>query len=134
MHLASKAAAAFFARRLADAGSTFGIWKILASLRTGAPLIQRELADRLSIEGPTLTRYLVQMEADVLIRRRRSASDRRAATVELTKAGHAAYRRLEAIAMTGYAELMRGFSPEEVDTLRDMLLRIQRNAQHSSSG
>jgi MarR family transcriptional regulator for hemolysin len=129
LHLTSKAARAFHAQRLAVAGVTFGVWTILASLRAGGPMIQRELAERVSIESPTLTRYLAGMETDGLIRRRRSAADRRAATVELTPAGQAAYRKLAAIAVEGHAQLMRGFTDEEVAQLSDMLRRVQRNTE-----
>jgi MarR family transcriptional regulator for hemolysin len=90
-------------------------------------MIQRELAARLSIESPTLTRYLTAMEADGLIRRQPSATDRRAATVELTQAGRARYRKLAAIAVEGHAQLTRGFTDEEIVQLRDMLRRVQRN-------
>ena len=129
LFLAAKAARTFHTHRLAAAGATFGVWTILAALRSGGPMIQRVLAGRLAIEGPTLTRYLAQMEADGLVRRQRSDADRRAATVELTPAGEAAYRRLEAVAVDGHRRLMSGFTAEETATLRDMLLRIQDNAQ-----
>lgn len=128
LFLASKAARTFHTHRLSTAGATFGVWTILAALRRGGPMIQRELAGRLSIEGPTLTRYLARMESDGLVHRTRSDHDRRAATVELTAAGEAAYRRLEAVAADGHRLLLRGFSAEETATLLDMLLRIERNA------
>jgi MarR family transcriptional regulator for hemolysin len=129
LHLTSKAARTFHTQRLAAAGATFGVWTILAALRSGGPMIQRELAKRLSIEGPTLTRYLGRMESDGLVRRQRSVLDRRAATVELTDAGTAAYRRLEGIATEGHRRLLRGFDEKEIAALQDMLRRIQRNVQ-----
>ncbi len=127
LHLTSKAARAFLTSRLAEAGATFGVWSILANLHTYGPMIQRELAARLSIEGPTLTRYLTQMEADGLVSRERNADDRRAATVALTEAGQARYRKLEAVAVRGHAQLMTGFTEAEVAQFRDMLTRIARN-------
>jgi MarR family transcriptional regulator for hemolysin len=127
LHLTAKAARAFHARRLAEAGSSYGIWTVLASLRSGGPMIQRELAERMSIEGPTLARYLNAMESDGLIRRRRSETDRRAATVELTREGTATFRRLEKVALEGHAQLLRGFTADEVAALGDMLTRIERN-------
>jgi MarR family transcriptional regulator for hemolysin len=129
LHLTAKSARAFLSRRLADTGSSFGIWTILASLRSAGPMIQRELAERLSIEGPTLARYLVKMEADGLIRRERSDRDRRAATVELTPAGMAAFRRLEKVALDGHAHVLRGFTEEEVTAFADMLARVRRNTE-----
>lgn len=131
--LAAKSARAFGASRIADAGSTFGVWTILATLETAGPLIQRELAERLSIESPTLTRHLVRMEDRGLIERRRSDSDRRAATVELTAAGHSLYQQLSSVALDGNSQLLRGFTQDEISTLLDMLIRIQANARSADS-
>lgn len=127
LHLTSKAARAFLTGRLAEVGATFGVWSILANLHTYGPMIQRELAARLSIEGPTLTRYLTQMDADGLVSRARNAEDRRAATVAITEAGQARYRKLEAVAVQGHAQLLDGFTDAEAAQLRDMLTRIERN-------
>ncbi|GAB3413059.1 MarR family winged helix-turn-helix transcriptional regulator [Flindersiella endophytica] len=129
LFLASKQARAYHAKRLAEAGASFGQWTILATLRSGEPLIQRALAERLGIEGPTLSRYLVQMEAAGLIRRRPSDTDRRAATIELTDAGRRRYQELAEVAVAGHKQLMTGFTDAEVDALRDMLQRIQKNVR-----
>lgn len=123
----AKAARAFHSERVAEVGATFGMWTILATLHATGPLIQRELAERLRIEGPTLTRHLVRMETGGLIRRQQSASDRRAALVALTGAGNRLYERLAEIARGSNAQLLQGFSPDEVGRLRDMLTRIQEN-------
>ena len=127
LYVTSKAARAFHSGRLAAAGATFGVWTILGTLHAAGPLIQRELASRVHLESPTLTRYLVQMEADGLVRRPRSETDRRATTVELTDAGRARYRGLLKIAVEGHARLMAGFSEQETATFLDMLARIRRN-------
>ena len=129
LFLTSKQARAYHAKRLAEAGASFGQWTILATLRSGEPFIQRALAERLSIEGPTLSRYLVQMEAAGLIRRQPSDTDRRAATIELTEAGRRRYQELAEVAVAGHKQLMTGFTDAEVDALRDMLKRIQQNVR-----
>jgi MarR family transcriptional regulator for hemolysin len=125
--LTSKAARAFHAARLAEAGCTFGVWTVLASLNAHGPMIQRALAELMAIESPTLTRYLAQMETDGLIVRQRSTDDRRAATVALTDTGRARYRALESIALDGHRQLLRGFTDTEAEQLADMLTRIQHN-------
>ena len=127
LYVTSKSARAFHSGRLAAAGATFGVWTILATLHAAGPLIQRELATRVHLESPTLTRYLVQMEADGLVRRPRSETDRRATTVELTEAGRARYRGLLKISVEGHAQLLHGFSEQETASLLDMLARIRRN-------
>lgn len=109
-------------------GASYGIWSILAVLHMTGPLIQRELAEKLSIEGPTLTRHLAQMEARGLVLRKPSPSDRRAAVVELTEAGRVLYGRLTEVANECYGQVLRGFTMEEIELLRDMLMRVHQNA------
>jgi MarR family transcriptional regulator for hemolysin len=127
LNLTAKAARAYHSQRIAEVGATYGVWTILATLQSTGPLIQRELAERLQIEGPTLTRHLVRMESGGLIQRQQSASDRRAAMVELTEIGAQMYQRLATISSSSNEQLLHGFTTDEINVLRGMLMRIQDN-------
>lgn len=131
--LAAKSSRSFFEQLLAEAGASFGMWSVLAVLHQSGPLIQRELAARLSIEGPTLTRHLSQMESRGLIVRRRSDRDRRATLVGLTASGREMNERLTEVAHECYSRVMRGFTLEELDALHRMLTRVHRNAQTAAA-
>lgn len=128
LNLAAKSARGFLDQLFSEVGASYGIWSILAVLHMTGPLIQRELAEKLSIEGPTLTRHLAQMEARGLVLRKPSPSDRRAAVVELTEAGRVLYGRLTEVANECYGQVLRGFTMEEIELLRDMLMRVHQNA------
>ena len=65
-----------------------GMTSVLATLEDGPETISR-LADREGTAQPTLTRIIQRLEADGLVRRAASASDRRVVLVELTPAGTA---------------------------------------------
>jgi MarR family transcriptional regulator for hemolysin len=131
--LAAKAARAFLEQLLNEAGASYGVWSVLAALTTSGPLIQRELAEHLSIEGPTLTRHLAQMERRGLVTRQRSNTDRRAATVALTEAGEQMWQRLTNVATDCHRQMIGDFTAEEIDALRGMLVRIQQNAQKAAA-
>jgi MarR family transcriptional regulator for hemolysin len=120
---AAKAARQHLDRRLGEMGGGYVVWTVLSGLATG-PLIQRELADRLGIEGPTLTHHLARMEADGLVMRSRSVTDRRAAQVGLTDKGRDLYQRLAAIVAEESSRVFGEFTPEEVSTLHTQLTRI----------
>jgi MarR family transcriptional regulator, transcriptional regulator for hemolysin len=115
-------------RRLGRAGASFGNWTVLATLESGGPMIQRVLAEALSIEGPTLTRHLERLEELGLVRRNRSGADRRYALVELTTAGRALCHELDAVARAANDQLLAGFSGEEITQLTSMLRKLTRNA------
>ena len=84
LNFAAKAMRGYVDHHLSAAGSSFAVWTALFALNAKGPLIQRELAELLNVEGPTLTRHLARMEAQGLVERRRMSADRRAAVVRLT--------------------------------------------------
>jgi MarR family transcriptional regulator, transcriptional regulator for hemolysin len=79
---------------LADAGGSLPLWLILVSLKGHAHGAQRELAEAVGIEGPTLTHHLNKMETAGLVTRRRDPANRRVHQVELTPAGEQTFLAL----------------------------------------
>jgi MarR family transcriptional regulator for hemolysin len=69
-------------QRLRPLGLSQAKWRTLALLSRGH-LTQRDLAQRLSIEEPTLARLLVKLEQHHWIKRRSAPHDRRCKTVHL---------------------------------------------------
>ncbi|MFC7692871.1 MarR family transcriptional regulator [Paeniroseomonas aquatica] len=66
-------------------GLTEARWlALLALARGGDGMTQKDLAQRLLIEGPTLVRTLDWLERQGLVERRESTQDRRAKTLHLT--------------------------------------------------
>lgn len=112
---------------LADAGGSLPTWLVLVSLQQGRHGAQRELAEAVGIEGPTLTHHLNRMEAAGLVTRTRDPANRRVHRVELTDAGSEAFRRLVGAVRTFDRRLRRGLTQEQVDGLDDLLGRLRAN-------
>jgi MarR family transcriptional regulator for hemolysin len=127
LNFAAKSARGYLEQHLTGAGSSFAVWTALSALKAEGPLIQRELAELLHIEGPTLTRHLARMEAEGLIERRRTSADRRAAIVHLTDTGEATHDRLSAIVGAGGGVVLKGFSPQEIGDFASYLSRLIAN-------
>lgn len=70
---------------------------ILYIARAGAAMRQRELAEALGIEGPSLVRLLDQLGAAGLIERHPDPSDGRAKTLHMTPAGQTLAEEVEVI-------------------------------------
>src|ERR1700726_4966703 len=87
----AKAVSRAFDDALAEAGGSLPVWLILVSLKGQAHGAQRQLAEAVGIEGPTLTHHLNRMENAGLVTRRRDPANRRVHQVELTDAGEAAF-------------------------------------------
>jgi MarR family transcriptional regulator for hemolysin len=127
LNFAAKSARSYLEQHLAGAGSSFAVWTALFALKAEGPLIQRELAEILNVEGPTLTRHLARMEAEGLVERRRTSADRRAAIVHLTDAGEAMHDRLSGIVSAGGDIFLKGFSPQEIEEFVSYLSRVIQN-------
>jgi MarR family transcriptional regulator for hemolysin len=114
-----------FDDELTRAGGSLPTWLILVSVKRQAHGAQRELADAVGIEGPTLTHHLNRMEADGLVTRRRDPDNRRVHRVELTDEGEAAFFRLLKTVTAFDAQLRRGFTDKELRLLGDLLDRMR---------
>lgn len=116
-----------FDEALTEAGGSLPTWLVLVSLKGQAHGAQRELAEAVGIEGPTLTHHLNRMEADGLVTRRRDPDNRRVHRVELTGDGEATFQRLLHTVAAFDARLRAGFSERELTALRGQLDRLHVN-------
>ncbi|MGH9289016.1 MAG: MarR family winged helix-turn-helix transcriptional regulator [Acidimicrobiales bacterium] len=113
---------------LAEAGGSLASWLVLASLKGGLHGTQREIADDVGVEGPTLTHHLNRMEAAGLVTRARDPRNRRAHQVELTAEGELEFRTLLRRVQAFDRRLREGFTDDELATLRRLLQRLADNA------
>src|SRR5437764_2795124 len=114
---------------LAGAGGSLSTWLVLVSLKGRTHGAQRELADAVGIEGPTLTHHLNRMEAAGLVTRTRDPDNRRVHRVELTADGEALFTRLLGTVAAFDRQLQEGISENQLATLRRLLDRLRMNAQ-----
>ena len=123
----AKAVSRAFDDALTQAGGSLPDWLVLVSLKGQAPGAQRELAEAIGVEGPTLTHHLNRMETNGLVTRRRDPDNRRAHRVELTDAGDAEFRRLRQTVVVFDARLRAGLAERELTALRGLLDRLRTN-------
>ena len=104
-------------RRLASFGLTESRWLTLLHLsRLPEAVTQRELAESVGVQGPTLVRTLDRLEADGLIERRTEAADRRTKSVHLRAEAAPVLERIEETAATVRAEIFADIPHTEVTT------------------
>lgn len=82
---------------------------------------QVDIAKRLRIEGPTMTRMLDTLEADGLVERLPDPADRRTKQLRLTDQGERVLEKIFAIADELRDRLLDGVLPERVDELNEFL-------------
>ena len=101
-------------RRLAGLGLSQARWLVLLHLaRFDEAPTQRELAQSVGVEGPTLARLLDSLEAQGLVQRHAVVEDRRAKKIILSETARPLIAQIEAIATSLRQELFVGITEEE---------------------
>src|SRR3954447_8418685 len=117
-----------FDAALAAVGGSRPTWLVLLSLQTAGHRTQGELAGAAAIRQPTLSHHLDGLERDGLVRRERTADNRRVQRVTVTEAGEALFLRLRRAAGAFDGRLRAGLEDAEVAELRRLLAQLAENA------
>lgn len=126
---------AVFDAKVRERGLTLSRARALFALSRRDGLNQRELAEEMAIETPTIVRLLDGMEAQGFIERRVEKTDRRAKQIHMTPKGRALAQEIETLACEIRAELLDGVDPNEkamalkvMTAMSDNMLQIGREA------
>jgi len=114
-------------RRLKPYDVTPEQWVALHSLLEQGGLTQRELADRVFKDQPTITRILDKLERKQLIRRSDSEADRRSFRIHLTGQGIHLLEQLMAISQQVREDACQGVTDRELAALKATLNKIWSN-------
>lgn len=102
-------------------------YELLYQLFKTEEINQSTLQKSVNIDGAAITRHLKHLEANGMVTRRRNPTDNRAIFVRLTKEGRnqlVGYKK-EKIGFMN--QTLQDFTPEELESLSDMLNRMQKN-------
>lgn len=120
---AVKGAAGEFANR----SLTVAKYRILLAASQHKDVHFRELANLTSIEPPTLSRFLDEMEDAKLLRRQQDKNDARLVSISVTTAGHALLKNSMAWAVEVETDMLKGIDKAEAELLRAHLNRMYLN-------
>ena len=118
-----------FDRRGKELGLTRSQWWVLTALYAKEGITQSELADFMDLEKATLGRLLDRLEEKAWVERRADPIDRRIKRVFLTETVQGLMRQLREIAADIWRDAVEGLTPDEQDTLFDLLQRVKGNLQ-----
>ena len=117
-------------------GLTEATWRPLAYLgRLGEGIRQKELAQALGIEGPSLVRLLDGLERRGFIERREDEADRRARGIYLTPTGRELQKRVLGISGAIQRRLLAAVQPADLDAcdraFRAIEIALDQPAEHT---
>ncbi|AYC32241.1 MarR family transcriptional regulator [Pseudomonas cavernae] len=117
-------------RRLAGLGLSQARWLVLMHLSRFAELpTQRELAQSVGVEGPTLARLLDSLETQGLVCRQAVAEDRRAKKIALQAKALPLIEQIEAISSQLREELFTGIDQDQLILCQQVHARIISNLE-----
>ncbi|WP_426141631.1 MarR family transcriptional regulator [Pseudomonas sp. DWP3-1-2] len=119
-------------RRLADLGLSQARWLVLLHLaRFKEPPTQRELAQSVAVEGPTLARLLDSLESQGLVQRHAVLEDRRAKKIVLCDSARPLIEKIETIATALRVELFEGIEEDDLRVCMRVHTQILANLERS---
>jgi MarR family transcriptional regulator for hemolysin len=108
-------------------GITVGQWKVIVMLVNQNGLTQKETADKLGLEGPTLIPIIDKMEKEGLVVRRVDSSDRRNNRIYRTEKADALWDRMVECATKVRQVSIKDISEDNVSIMRNALEKIWQN-------
>ena len=108
-------------------GITIEQWILLKIIEETQPISQRELADKSLRDPASITRTLDILEKKQLIQRKPIPNNRRQYHIELTIQGNTFVKNNMEMIKAHRKKSIEGLSPEEIESLRTILLKIQKN-------
>ncbi|WP_349958954.1 MarR family transcriptional regulator [Rhizobium sp. ZPR3] len=127
INMASRAFSRLGERRVKVLGFNIGQLPVLYLLRNGAQMSQKDLAKFAKIEQPSMAQMLARMERDGLIRRTPDPTDGRSSLISLTDAAVAKLPAARQALEEGREQVLSGFSADEVQTLVQLMRRLNQN-------
>ena len=122
-------------QRLRPLGFSQGKWRTLIHLSlAGNKLTQKEIAERMGIEGPTLAGLLDRLQTDGWIERRGSPDDRRCKIVHLQRRSKAVLDKIFNTAHELRHELLSDIPQRDLDTCISVLAQIRDKAEQPANG
>ncbi|MBV1904171.1 MAG: MarR family transcriptional regulator [Marinosulfonomonas sp.] len=111
-------------KRFRALGLTQARWMALWVLSRSGPMTQRDLAEQLGIEGPTLVRQLDGLEKLGLIERRTGDQDRRAKWIHLTKKATPLLTEMADETEQIRRDVLAGIAPADLQVAQQVLAAI----------
>jgi DNA-binding MarR family transcriptional regulator len=109
-------------------------WRTMAVLGRYGAMAANTVAERTAMDKVRVSRSVARLLKLGHITRRTDPVDRRRALLDLTPAGAMVYRQVVPLVLAVEADLLAGFTPEEVAALRSAIARLEaRVAVHSSA-
>jgi len=112
-----------------NVGVTIGQWRVISTLSRQPGLTQKEIADRVGIEGSTLVPIIDKMENDGFVKRKLDDGDRRINRIYLTNKAAELWNSMIECALRIRKLSTKEISEEQIKTTLEVLRKISKNLE-----
>jgi DNA-binding MarR family transcriptional regulator len=127
LHSAARLARTALATRLLTHGFYAGQDQIMVSLDAEDGQTPGQLAMRIGVRPPTITKTINRLQAQGFLEKKASETDARQAHVFLTEAGREAIRAIQKSLRKTEKQALKGLDKKEQKTLAKLLSRVEAN-------
>jgi DNA-binding MarR family transcriptional regulator len=127
LHSAARLARTALAARLLDHGFYAGQDQIMLALDQSDGQTPGQLAARLGVRPPTITKTINRLQVQGFLDKRASETDARQAHIFLTETGRNTIRAIEKSVRKTEKQALKGLDKKEQKTLAKLLARIEAN-------
>lgn len=110
-----------------NAGVSLSQWRVVGALVMQPSLTQKEIADKVGIEGATLVPILDKMEKEGLLKRKPDSSDRRVNRIYLTQKADSLWESMVECALKIRKSSTKNISENDIQTTLETLRKISQN-------
>src|SRR5579863_8668590 len=110
-----------------NVGVTLSQWRVVASLVQQPGLTQKEIADKVGVEGATLVPIIDKMEEEGLLKRKPDYNDRRVNRIYLTSKADSLWNSMTECAIHIRKSSTKYISEDDLETTMKTLRKISKN-------
>ena len=110
-----------------NVGVTISQWRVISALTRQPGITQKEIADKVGIEGSTLVPIIDKMEKDGFVKRKLDSEDRRINRIYLTTKADGLWNSMIECALRIRKLSLKEISEEQIKTTLEVLRKISKN-------
>ncbi len=110
-----------------NAGVSLSQWRVVGALVLQPGLTQKEIADKVGVEGATLVPILDKMEKEGLLKRKLDSSDRRINRIYLTTKADSLWESMIECALRIRKSSIKNISESDIQITLETLRKISKN-------
>lgn len=110
-----------------NVGVSLSQWRVVGTLVIQPGLTQKEIADKVGIEGATLVPIIDKMEKEGLLKRKLDSSDRRINRIYLTPKADSLWESMIECALRIRKSSAKNISESDIQTTLETLQKISKN-------